>query len=163
MLLLTIRLEIEAIFKNTYPLIMNDPETEETAMRLISGAITEMIDPKLYFSRFSFLESGKDAIDIKHKLYRRQSNGASTENSPTPFLPNVKNKYNQRSTLMKNLFPIPSEGKVRAMFLEPSPNLKNSLPKIARRSLTMRTQADEILPSKYLSKSPMRGDTKLLH
>jgi len=138
MLLLTIRLEIESIYRNTYPQVLSDPETEETAMRLISGAITEIIDPKLYYSRFSFLESGKDAIDIKHKLYRRQTMG-SGENSPSSFLPNVKNKYNQRSTLMKNLFPVPSEGKVRAMFLEPSPNLTSSLPKIARRSLTMRT------------------------
>lgn len=50
---------------------MNDAETEETAMRLISGVITEIIDPKLYFSRFSFLESGKEAIDIKYKIFRR--------------------------------------------------------------------------------------------
>jgi len=50
---------------------MNDAETEEMAMRLISGVITEILDPKLYLSRFSFLESGKDAIDIKYKIFRR--------------------------------------------------------------------------------------------
>ena len=100
---------------------MNDPETEDTAMRLISGVITEILDPKLYFSRFSFLESGKEAIDIKYKIFRRPGGVASTgDNSPSPFLPNVKNKFNTRSTLIKNLFPIPSDGKVRAMIVEPS-------------------------------------------
>ena len=67
LILLTIRLEIESIYKNAYPLIMIQPGTEEVAMKLISGCITEIIDPKLYYSRFSFLESGKDAIDIKHR------------------------------------------------------------------------------------------------
>jgi hypothetical protein len=132
LILLTIRLEIETIYKNTYPQIMNDPESEPVAMRLISAVITEILDPKLYYSRFSFLESGKEAIDIKYKMFRRPGGMASTsENSPSPFLPNVKNKYNTRSTLVKNLFPMPSEGKVRAMFIEPSTNLTNpTLPKI---------------------------------
>ena len=60
---------------------MTDPETEDLAMRLMSGCITEIIDPKLYFSRFSFLESGKEAIDIKNKMYKKsavsQQEGAS--------------------------------------------------------------------------------------
>lgn len=71
LLLLTIRLEIESIFRNTYPQIMGDPETESLAMRLISGCITEVIDPKLYYSRFSFLESGKEAIDIKYQMTKK--------------------------------------------------------------------------------------------
>jgi hypothetical protein len=33
-------------------------------------------------------------------------------------LPNVKNKYYTRSTLVKNLIPYPSEGRVRALFGE---------------------------------------------
>ena len=37
-------------------------------MRLINGVITEIFDPNIYYSRFSFLESGKDAIDIKNDL-----------------------------------------------------------------------------------------------
>jgi hypothetical protein len=80
--------------------------------RLINGAITEILDPNIYFSRFSFLESGKDAIDIKFKLNKKSliSNGIS--------LPNVKNKYYTRSSLIKNLIPMPSEGKVRGMFGE---------------------------------------------
>ena len=78
------------------------------SMRLLNGAITEMIDPKLYYSRFSFFESGKEAIDIKFNLHKRSHIGS--------HLPSVKNKYNTRSTLIKNLIPHPSEGRVRAMF-----------------------------------------------
>ena len=33
-------------------------------------------------------------------------------------LPNLKNKYYTRSSLVKNLIPFPSEGKVRALFGE---------------------------------------------
>ena len=128
MILLAIRVEIENIFKVNYPLFMNDIEMEPIALRLINGAITEVIDPKLYYSRFSFLESGKDAIDVKFKINKR---GISDSIS----LPNVKNKYYARSTLIKSLIPYPSEGKVRALFGETP---KITLPKIVgnRRSTT---------------------------
>jgi hypothetical protein len=36
LVLLTIRLEIESIYRNTYPCIMQAPETEDRAMRLIN-------------------------------------------------------------------------------------------------------------------------------
>lgn len=42
-------------------------------MRLINGVITEILDPKIYYSRFSFLESGKEAIDIKSKINKKTS------------------------------------------------------------------------------------------
>ena len=83
-------------------------------MRLINGAVTEVLDPKIYYSRFSFLESGKEAIDIKYRINKKRS--SNTEGSVS--LPNVKNKYYTRSTLVKNLIPYPSEGKVRALFGE---------------------------------------------
>jgi hypothetical protein len=70
MLLLTTRLEIESIYKNTYPEIFSEHETEDTALMLINCLITEIIDPKLYYSRFSFLESGKEAIDIKNRMHK---------------------------------------------------------------------------------------------
>ena len=41
---------------------------EEKAMRLVNGVITELLDPKIYYSRFSFLESGKEAIDKKYLI-----------------------------------------------------------------------------------------------
>ena len=116
LLLLTIRLEIESIFKNTYRNILNEPDIEEQAMKHISSLITEIMDPKLYYSRLSFLESGKEAIDIKNRIFRRP--GGTTLEDGQGFLPNVKNKFYTRSTLVKNLFPMPSEGKVRALFAE---------------------------------------------
>ncbi len=102
-------------------------------MRLLNGAVTEVLDPKIYYSRFSFLESGKEAIDIKYRNNKKKS--SNTEGSVS--LPNVKNKYYTRSTLVKNLIPFPSEGKVRALFGE-APSF--SLPKLGdqrRRELMM--------------------------
>jgi hypothetical protein len=72
MVLLAIRIEIEVIFKNNYPNFMGDEESEAQALRLLNGAITEVIDPKIYYSRFSFLESGKEAIDIKFKNNKKR-------------------------------------------------------------------------------------------
>ena len=73
MILLAIRIEIEVIFKNNYPSFMSEEENDALAMRLINGAITEVLDPKIYYSRFSFLESGKEAIDLKYKMSKKQS------------------------------------------------------------------------------------------
>jgi len=78
-------------------------------MRLINGVITEVFDPNIFYSRLSFLESGKEALDIKNNLNQgRTHNGYK--------LPNIKNKFYTRSALVKNLIPQPSEGKVRAKF-----------------------------------------------
>jgi hypothetical protein len=76
LLLLTIRLEIDVIFHLTYSKFFGnigpsgkklptEPKHIKLASRLMNGVITEVLDPNLFFSRFSFLESGKDAIDIK--------------------------------------------------------------------------------------------------
>jgi hypothetical protein len=70
LIMLTVRLEVESIYRNTYPSVMSDPETEDMAMQRINQLITEIIDPNLYYSRFSFLESGKEAIDIKHRMFK---------------------------------------------------------------------------------------------
>lgn len=136
LLLLTARLEVESIYKNTYPAIFSEPETEDSAMMLINCLITEVIDPKLYYSRFSFLESGKEAVDIKNRMHKGLNQKPPEGASPSPFLPSVKSKFYTRSTLVKNLFPIPSEGKVRAMFIEPTSTI-NKLPKLGKRSNTI--------------------------
>ena len=34
----------------------------------MNGVITEILDPNILYSRISFLESSKDAIDIKNSL-----------------------------------------------------------------------------------------------
>lgn len=121
MVILAIRIEIENIFKNNYPKFMGEEEQEVLTIRLINGAITEILDPKIYYSRFSFLESGKEAIDLKYRINKKNNTADNFA------LPTVKNKYYTRSTLIKNLIPFPSEGKVRALFGE-APEI--SLPKI---------------------------------
>ncbi len=80
-------------------------------MRLLNGVITEIFDPNLFYSRLSFLESGKDALDIKFDLSKgKPHNGYK--------LPSIQNKFFTRSALIKTLIPKPSEGKVRAKFSE---------------------------------------------
>jgi hypothetical protein len=79
LLLLTIRLETDVIFHLAYYKFfnniglngkksINEPKHVLRANRLMNGVITEVLDPNLYYSRLSFLESGKDAIDIKNQL-----------------------------------------------------------------------------------------------
>jgi hypothetical protein len=102
MILLAIRIEIDHIFKNSYPKFFSIPSHEQIAMKLINDLITKLIDPNLFYSRFSFFESGRDAITIK-----QQKHGESS----TP-----QQKFYRRSALVEQLFPQPSEGKVRALF-----------------------------------------------
>ena len=109
MILLAIRVEMEVILKVNYPNFMEDAQNEEITMRSINGVITELLDPKIYYSRFSFLESGKDAIDIKNSLANRKN--------PSTGL-NKKTKHYTRSALVKNLIPQPSDGRVRSLFTD---------------------------------------------
>ena len=71
MIVLSVRIQIENIFKQNYPKFFANEENENLAMRYINGAMTEVVDPKIYYSRFSFLESGKDAIDLKYQRSKR--------------------------------------------------------------------------------------------
>ena len=71
LILLSIRVELEVIFKVNYPKFMENKKNEAKARRLINGVVTEVLDPQVFFSRFSFLESGKEAIDLKGKLAQR--------------------------------------------------------------------------------------------
>lgn len=98
MVLLAIRVEMEVILKVNYPQFMDVKSNEEKTMRFVNGVITELLDPKIYYSRFSFLESGKEAIDRKHILSTK--NTAKT--GPTE---DKKGKYYTRSALVKNLIP----------------------------------------------------------
>ena len=108
---------MEVIFKMNFRLFLSNSglnpmassENQTLCMRLINGVITEVFDPNIFYSRLSFLESGKEALDIKNNLNQgRTHNGYK--------LPNIKNKFYTRSALVKNLIPQPSEGKVRAKF-----------------------------------------------
>ena len=106
LILLAIRVEMRVILKVNFPHFMENMSNEEIAMRLVNGVITELLDPKIYYSRFSFLESGKEAIDRKHIINTKKSNTLEKGSA----------KYYTRSALVKNVIPRPSDGKVRAIF-----------------------------------------------
>lgn len=123
MILLAIRVEMEVILKmNFNKFLENKPDGhgpainsnlgknyEEVCMRLVNGVITELLDSNVYYSRLSFLESGKEAIDLKHKISQLGNQKSSSDK---------KQKFYTRSALVKNLIPMPSEGKVRALFTD---------------------------------------------
>jgi hypothetical protein len=71
MLILAIRIETEVIFKNSYPHFFKIERHEKIAMKHINDLITQLIDSNLFYSRFSFFESGRDAINIKVKLTKQ--------------------------------------------------------------------------------------------
>lgn len=77
MLVLAIRIQVEYIFKNSYPHFFSEPIHETIAMKLINDLITQLIDPNIFYSRFSFFESGCDAINIKYQ----KAKAAHTANS----------------------------------------------------------------------------------
>jgi len=68
MILLAIRVEMEVMLKSSYPIFLGIKDNEVETMRLVNGVITQLLDPNVFYSRFSFLESGKDALDIKMKI-----------------------------------------------------------------------------------------------
>ena len=131
LIILAIRVEIEIIFKMNYRSFLTNkgqdegPESanqegpsmlmahQSHAFRLINGVITEIFDPNLFYSRLSFLESGKEAIDIKSNLNQGKAHNGYR-------LPNIQSKFYTRSALVKNLIPIPSDGMVRAKFKQAS-------------------------------------------
>jgi len=67
MMVLALRVEVEVIFKNQYPKFFAEERNEKIAMKLINDLITQLVDPCLYLSRFSFLESGREAIELKQQ------------------------------------------------------------------------------------------------
>ena len=73
-------------------------------MKLINDLITQLIDPNIFYSRFSFFESGRDAITIKYNKARSAAHQSTCA------------KFFTRSALVSNLIPNPSEGKIRALF-----------------------------------------------
>lgn len=89
MLVLAIRMEVELIFKNSYPNFFSVALHEKIAAKLINDLITQLIDPNLLYSRFSFFESGRDAINIKY--YK-----AKTTESQSP-----QDRYFRRSALVE--------------------------------------------------------------
>lgn len=52
-----------------------DPPHIRRAQKLMNAFISEVLDPNMNYSRLSFLESGKEAIDIKDEIHRGKSVG----------------------------------------------------------------------------------------
>ena len=76
-LILVIRIEMEVIFKNTYPCFFQNEKAGESqncqiAMKLLNQTISAVFDPNLFYSRFPFYESDKKAIDIKLTLEKKK-------------------------------------------------------------------------------------------
>ena len=71
-------------------------------MKLINDVITELIDPNKYYSRFSFLASGREAIRLKQIMAKKTMMGGKD--------------FFTRSILVQQLVPKPAEGHVRAKF-----------------------------------------------
>ncbi len=65
MQLLCIRVMVDHVFRNTFHEFFSKEQHEKISSKLINDVITHMLDPNLYFSRFSFLESGMHAINLK--------------------------------------------------------------------------------------------------
>ena len=66
MIVLAIRIECNRVFKSAFPGFFSDETQEKIAMKLINDFITQLIDPNIFYSRFSFFESGRDAINLKY-------------------------------------------------------------------------------------------------
>lgn len=116
-IILTVRVQLEMLYKMHFRAFLGRADKakgdkhQTLAMRLINGVITEVFDPNIFFSRLSFLESGKDALDIKNFLNQGRAYKGYK-------LPNIKDKFYTRSALVKNLIPMPSDGKFRSRFTE---------------------------------------------
>lgn len=88
----------------------------------MNGVITEVLDPNMYYSRLSFLESGKDALGIKHALIQGKRVGFAAHK-----LPKISEKYYTRSSMNKNFFGTSDVGSVRARYSDNFDSFKASL------------------------------------
>lgn len=98
MLLLILRIEIEGVFKLTYPRFFEGKTQGEVALQKIQSVLTTLLDPDYYYSRLSFLESGLDAVSLAAQASKQ-----------------MKGKYYSISALVKSLFPNPSHPRTRAL------------------------------------------------
>lgn len=104
MILLAVRVFVDYIFRSTYVKFYEEIRHDMIMSKLLNDVITIILDPNMYYSRFSFFESEKDAMKLTYHKVRSSQ------------LPKINSKIFTRSALVKSLFPVPSEGKVRAMF-----------------------------------------------
>jgi hypothetical protein len=144
LLLMTVRLEIHVVFHLSYSNFFNNigpsgnrqivsnghpdnpamPLHVTKAQHLMNGVITEILDPNMFFSRLSFLESGADAIDLKNELLQGKRVGFAGHK-----LPRISDKYYTRSSMIKNFFGTgtSTEGRIRAKFSDNLDSFRASL------------------------------------
>ena len=99
LLILIIRIIGENIFANSYKQFFSIPSQSQIANQRIQNVISRLFDPEGYFSRFSFLESGMDALGLNSKGRSKMSS-----------------KYFSNSSMVKSLFPYPQHPRTRALF-----------------------------------------------
>ena len=71
MIILALRIEMELIFKNTFPIFFSKEVHEKIGMKLLNDVVTKILDSNLFFSRFSFFESGREAINLKFQISKK--------------------------------------------------------------------------------------------
>ena len=78
----------------------------------------------MFYSRLSFLESGKEALDIKDELNHGKRVGFQAYK-----LPSLSNKFYTRSSIIRNILKNSNEGKIRAKFSDNLNEFKFNLTK----------------------------------
>ena len=88
----------------------------------MNGVITELLDPNLFYSRMTFLDSDKEAFDTYDKLNMGKRIGFQEYK-----LPNISEKYYTRSSKVRYQLQSSNEGRIRAKFSDNINNLKATL------------------------------------
>jgi len=99
---LTIRVETDLILHRTYKAFYSYPENETIALQKMNFIITKLLDPNIYYSRFSYWESGKEAID---KVFHKNVENIGSK----------KHGEFYTSSLIAVLVPMPTDGKLRSL------------------------------------------------
>jgi len=97
-IVLVMRMVVERIFEKTYPQFFSLKPQAETGFEKLQLVISKLFDPENYYSRFSFIESGKDAIQASTK-HRSKMNV----------------KYYSTSSTVKSILPKPEHPRTRAL------------------------------------------------
>jgi hypothetical protein len=98
LLLLVLRVEVDYIFSKSYPEFYSVPVQRKVVEYKLQQVITRLLDPEIFLSRLSFLESSLEALHLKPK-YRE----------------NLKGKYYSTSAIVKSLFSVPQHPRARAL------------------------------------------------
>ena len=127
----------------------------------MNGVITEILDPNILYSRISFLESSKDAIDIKNSLSMGKKMGFQQYK-----LPSIADKYYTRSCMIKQFYDESSEGRIRAKFSDNldsfKANLKQREDKM-RQNQKIKAMIAKTTNTRYFSQTQRNGEAAKGH